>query len=59
MSALFFVSASLFSLVFYVTKVAETTSFLCHLSNFQPLYLLKWILFAIFAADFSKEVILI
>ena len=47
------------SLVFYVTKVAETTFFLHHLSNFHSLDLLKRILFATFTADFSKEVILI
>jgi hypothetical protein len=45
--------------VFYVAKVAETTFFLGHLSNFRSLNLLKWILFATFAADFSKEVILV
>ena len=47
------------SLVFYVAEVAEANFFSCHLSNFRPLYLLKWMLFATFAADFSKEVIII
>ena len=47
------------SLVFYVAEVAEANLFSCHLSNFRPLYLLKWMLFATFAADFSKEVIII
>jgi hypothetical protein len=50
---------SLVPLVFCMPKVAETTFFLRHLSNFHSLDLLKRILFATFTADFSKEVILI
>jgi hypothetical protein len=36
-----------------VSASRSTTFFLCHLSNFHPLYLLKWILFATFAVNFS------